>query len=211
MYKRYCKRWLDVCLAVAGLALLSPLMGTIGLAVWMKMGPPILFRQQRPGQSERMFTLYKFRTLPVLSEGEGFCDSACLPPLERFLRTTSLDELPQLINIIKGDMSFIGPRPLLSSYLPYYSSKERERHRVRPGLTGKAQINGRSLLGWKKRLELDVEYVRTISFLGDAGIFFQTVKKVIRRENALPNGRPVPMNFAEERRREIEHTAAQRG
>ena len=180
-YEKYIKRPLDCVLAVCALLILSPLLGIVALLVRVKLGAPVIFRQERPGRNERIFRLYKFRTMTDARDekGELLSDSKRLTKIGSVLRRTSLDELPELINILKGDMSFIGPRPLLVRYLPYYTEREKRRHEVRPGLSGLAQVSGRNYIGWNKRLELDVQYVDKITFVGDLKIIVQTIKNVL--------------------------------
>lgn len=180
-YEKYIKRPLDCVLAVCALLILSPLLGVVALLVRVKLGAPVIFRQERPGRNERIFRLYKFRTMTDARDekGELLSDSKRLTKIGSVLRRTSLDELPELINILKGDMSFIGPRPLLVRYLPYYTEREKRRHEVRPGLSGLAQVSGRNYIGWNKRLELDVQYVDKITFVGDLKIIVQTIKNVL--------------------------------
>ncbi len=183
-YQKYLKRPLDLCFALGILILASPILILITVCIRKNMGPGVLFRQNRPGQNEKIFTIYKFRTMSDARDtnGELLEDKERLTKLGTFLRDTSLDELPELINIVKGDMSFIGPRPLLTSYLPLYDERQRHRHDVRPGLTGLAQVNGRNTLGWNERFELDLQYVNHISFTGDVRIIVKTIKKVFTRE-----------------------------
>ena len=180
-YEKYIKRPLDCVLAACALLILSPLLGVVALLVRVKLGAPVIFRQERPGRNERIFRLYKFRTMTDARDekGELLSDSKWLTKIGSVLRRTSLDELPELINILKGDMSFIGPRPLLVRYLPYYTEREKRRHEVRPGLSGLAQVSGRNYIGWNKRLELDVQYVDKITFVGDLKIIVQTIKNVL--------------------------------
>ena len=182
-YERFIKRALDIAFSALALTVLSPLIGITALLVRMKLGSPVLFSQERPGKDERIFRLYKFRSMTDARDSSGALlpDSERLTKFGKVLRSTSLDELPELYNILRGDMSIVGPRPLLKQYLPYYRSEERERHAVRPGLTGLAQIHGRNYLMWDDRLKQDVEYVQNITFAGDAGIILQTVIKVLKR------------------------------
>lgn len=182
-YERFIKRALDITFSALALTVLSPLIGITALLVRMKLGSPVLFSQERPGKDERIFRLYKFRSMTDARDSSGTLlpDSERLTKFGKVLRSTSLDELPELYNILRGDMSIVGPRPLLKQYLPYYRSEERERHAVRPGLTGLAQIHGRNYLMWDDRLKQDVEYVQNITFAGDAGIILQTVIKVLKR------------------------------
>lgn len=184
MYKKYFKRLLDCIMALIGLIVLSPLMLIIAVLVRIKLGSPVIFKQPRPGLNEGIFTLYKFRTMIDERDqnGELLPDERRLTAFGRWLRSTSFDELPELWNILKGDMSFVGPRPLLVDYLPFYNEKQRKRHRVRPGLTGLAQVSGRNALAWEERFALDVQYVDSVSFLGDLSIMVRTVLAVLRRE-----------------------------
>ena len=184
-YERYIKRPLDCILAALLLILLSPVMGVLALLVRVKLGAPVIFRQERPGRDEHIFRLCKFRSMTDAhnEKGELLSDSDRLTPFGRRLRETSLDELPELWNVLKGDMAIVGPRPLLVQYLPAYTDRERHRHDVRPGITGLAQINGRNFLPWGQRLALDVEYAERITFFGDLRILAMTVWKVLRRED----------------------------
>ena len=184
-YERYVKRPLDWVLAALLLILLSPVMGVLALLVRIKLGTPVIFHQERPGRDERIFRLCKFRTMTDARDekGELLSDSDRLTPFGRRLRETSLDELPELWNVLKGDMAIVGPRPLLVQYLPAYTARERHRHDVRPGITGLAQISGRNYLPWDQRLALDVEYAERITFFGDLRILAMTVWKVLRRED----------------------------
>ena len=182
-YEKYCKRPLDALLSGTALVLLSPVMGITALLVKRKLGSPVLFRQARPGRDEKIFLLCKFRTMTDARDAEGklLPDEERMTPFGAFLRSTSLDELPELLNSLKGDMALVGPRPLLVQYLPYYTEDERHRHDVRPGLTGLAQISGRNLVQWDQRLAYDVEYVKKITFRGDLTILMKTIGKVLKR------------------------------
>lgn len=184
IYRKYFKRPLDFTLAIIGLIVLSPLFIIIAILVKMTLGSPVIFKQERPGKNGKIFTLYKFRTMTDRRDdkGELLPDSERLTRFGKFLRSTSLDELPELYNILKGDMSIVGPRPLLVEYLPLYNEFQRRRHEVRPGLTGLSQVSGRNLINWEQRFKLDVEYVDNISFFGDCKIIFITIKKVFARE-----------------------------
>lgn len=183
MYASLFKRVLDLACSIAALLALAPLMAMVAIAVRIAMGAPVLYRQPRPGLRERSFTLVKFRTmLPEIDRnGRLLCDTERLTRLGVFLRATSLDELPELWNILRGDMSLVGPRPLLERYLPFYTSLEQRRHEVRPGLTGWAQINGRNGLDWDERLALDVWYVENLSFGLDLQILLRTIATVVYR------------------------------
>lgn len=184
MYKNVIKRALDLTLSLLALILLSPVFVIVALLVRIKLGSPVLFKQARPGYHEKIFKMYKFRTMTDEKDGEGnlLPDGERLTSFGKLLRSTSLDELPELINIIKGDMSIVGPRPLLVQYLPLYNDIQRERHTVRPGLTGWAQVNGRNAISWEEKFELDVWYVKHISFLLDVKILFQTIRSVLKHE-----------------------------
>lgn len=185
MYRRYIKRILDFIFALMGLVVLSPLL--LVVTVWLHFankGAGAFFTQERPGKDERIFKLYKFKSMTDERDEEGnlLPDGKRLTPVGRFIRKTSLDELPQLWNVLKGDMSFIGPRPLLVQYLPLYSASQRRRHEVRPGITGWAQVSGRNAINWEKKFSLDVWYVDHLSFRLDCIIIWRTVVKVLRRE-----------------------------
>lgn len=184
-YVRHGKRWLDIVLSGTALFFLSPVMLAIAALVRIKLGSPVIFVQERPGKSEKIFKLYKFRSMTNRKGRDGIMlsDKERLTPFGKKLRASSLDELPELFNILKGDMAIVGPRPLLIKYLPYYSKQERHRHDIRPGLTGLAQINGRNYLNWDRRLKLDVKYVKKCSFVMDMVIILRTIGKVIKREN----------------------------
>ncbi|MBD5488029.1 MAG: sugar transferase [Lachnospiraceae bacterium] len=184
MYKNCIKRCLDFLLSLCGIIVLSPVLLILAVLVRVKLGSPVLFRQERPGRNEKIFTLCKFRTMTDARDERGqlMPDSERLTQFGKFLRSTSLDELPELINILKGDMSLIGPRPLLVRYLPLYNETQKHRHDVRPGLTGLAQINGRNAITWEQKFEYDVEYVNNLSFALDMRIFFGTVRAVLKRE-----------------------------
>lgn len=184
MYRKYTKRLLDIILSGTALVLLSPVLLVIALLVRIKLGSPVLFIQERPGIQGKVFHLYKFRSMTSKRDALGnlLPDGQRLTSFGKILRSTSLDELPELWNIIKGDMSIVGPRPLLVQYLPLYSKQQARRHEVRPGLTGYAQVNGRNAIGWQTRFDLDVWYVDHISFKNDTKIIMQTVLKIIQRE-----------------------------
>lgn len=206
MYKRFVKRLLDIVISGTGLICLSPVLLVLAILVRTRLGSPVIFKQERPGLNEKIFTLKKFRTMTDERDTEGnlLPDAQRLTKFGRFLRTTSLDELPELWNIFCGDMSLIGPRPLLVSYLPYYTEREQLRHTVRPGLTGLAQISGRNFLEWDKRLEKDVEYVENLSLRLDIKIFFLTIKKVFVREDVVVDTNQVEGNLAKIRQAERE-------
>lgn len=193
-YQKYGKRSLDIILSAIALLFLSPVLLVVALMVRVKLGSPVLFKQQRPGLNEKVFGMYKFRSMTSETDEKGnlLPDAVRLTPFGIKLRRTSLDELPSLWNILKGDMSIVGPRPLVVRYLPFYTKEEQLRHSVRPGLTGLAQVNGRNLLGWDDRLALDVVYVKTISFINDLKIVLQTVEKVIKKKDIVM-GNELPM------------------
>ncbi|MBR3227980.1 MAG: sugar transferase [Erysipelotrichaceae bacterium] len=184
MYELVFKRLLDILLSLSFMILFCWLYLILALIVYFKMGSPIIFSQERPGKDEKIFRLYKFRSMADKRDenGELLPDKERLGRFGRLLRSTSLDELPELFNILKGDMSFVGPRPLLVKYLEHYNSFERRRHEVRPGLTGLAQASGRNALSWKEKFEKDVEYVDNVTFMMDLMIILMTLKKVIKRE-----------------------------
>ncbi len=184
-YKKYGKRLLDLCISVPLCIVLSPIMGIIALLVAVKLGRPVLFTQNRPGYKEKIFKMYKFRSMTDErdSKGELLPDEVRLTSFGKCLRSSSLDELPELFNILKGDMSLVGPRPLLVQYLPLYNKSQRRRHNVKPGITGLAQINGRNSISWEEKFEYDVQYVETLSFRNDIDILFKTIFKVFRCED----------------------------
>lgn len=183
-YEKYIKRALDIVLSGAAMLVLSPVLLVTALLVRTKLGSPVLFHQDRPGKDGKIFRLFKFRSMTDErdAEGELLPDEIRLTKFGKLLRSTSLDELPELWNIFRGDMSIVGPRPLLVKYLPLYNEEQRHRHDVRPGLTGWAQVNGRNSITWEDKFRYDVWYVRNISFLLDVKIVFLTVKKVFCRE-----------------------------
>ena len=183
-YERYIKRPQDFACALVGLIVLSPVLALTAILVAVKLGRPVLFCQERPGLNEKVFTLYKFRTMTDARDKEGnlLPDEVRLTEFGKKLRSTSLDELPELINILKGDMSVVGPRPLLVRYLPRYNAHQARRHEVRPGFTGYAQVHGRNAISWEEKFDYDVWYVEHVSFLQDWRIIIQTVKTVFRKE-----------------------------
>ncbi|MBE5868219.1 MAG: sugar transferase [Lachnospiraceae bacterium] len=184
IYEKYIKRALDFIFAFLGLLILSPIILILGMLVRVKLGSPIIFKQKRPGKREKIFTLYKFRTMTDQRDenGELLSDEIRLTKFGKLLRSTSLDELPELWNIIRGDMSIVGPRPLLVRYLPLYNERQRRRHDVRPGFTGLAQVNGRNSISWEEKFEWDVKYVENITFKNDVKIIWNTVAVVLKRE-----------------------------
>ncbi|MCM1174287.1 MAG: sugar transferase [Blautia sp.] len=183
MYAKYLKRILDVFISLTAVIVLSPVLLVLSVLVKVKLGSPVLFRQERPGKDEKIFTLCKFRTMTDARDKNGdlLPDSERLTAFGKMLRSTSLDELPELFNILRGDMSLIGPRPLLVKYLPLYNDFQKHRHDVKPGLTGWAQVNGRNAISWEQRFELDVYYVNNLSFRLDLKILFLTAAVVFRR------------------------------
>ncbi len=184
MYKLF-KRAADFLLALAMLICLSPLMVAAAILIKINRDGPVLFKQERPGMNGKIFTVYKFRTMSVRTHdenGKELADFERMSKIGSFLRKTSVDELPQLINILKGDMSFIGPRPLLVEYLPLYNDEQKRRHEVRPGISGLAQVNGRNAISWEEKFRLDVEYVDSISLKTDVHIFFKTITNVLKQD-----------------------------
>jgi sugar transferase EpsL len=206
VYRKFGKRVLDLLLTVPVLLIFSPVLVLLGLLVWANFGLPILFCQRRPGLNGEPFTLYKFRTMTNERDAEGnlLPDEQRVTPFGRLLRKTSLDELPELWNVLKGDMSLVGPRPLLMSYLPYYTERERKRHSVRPGITGLAQISGRNQLGWDERLELDVQYVEKRTLILDVCILVKTFWKVITCGGVIEVPGSVQQTLVEYRRGKVE-------
>ena len=184
IYKRFLKRPMDFALSLIAIIVLSPVFFIVAILVRKKLGSPVLFKQERPGLNEKIFSMYKFRSMTDEKDSSGnlLPDHVRLTKFGKFLRSTSLDELPGLLNILKGDMSIIGPRPLLVQYLPLYNEFQKQRHHVRPGLSGLAQINGRNAISWEDKFKLDVKYVNQINFIGDWKIIFLTLKKVFVRE-----------------------------
>jgi undecaprenyl phosphate N,N'-diacetylbacillosamine 1-phosphate transferase len=185
VYRKYIKRPMDFILSLCAIIVLAPVLLIIEILLRIKLGSPVIFKQKRPGLNEKIFTLYKFRTMTDErdEDGELLPDEIRLTRFGKLLRSTSLDELPELFNIIKGDMSIVGPRPLLIQYLPLYDDYQKRRHEVRPGLSGHAQVNGRNAISWEDKFELDVEYVDNVSFIGDWKIIFLTLKKAFMRED----------------------------
>ncbi len=199
MYKHFIKRLLDIMISGIALVVLSPVIAILALLVRIKLGSPVIFKQERPGYGTKIFTMKKFRTMTDERDEQGnlLPDGKRLTGFGRLLRKTSLDELPELWNIFCGDMSLIGPRPLLVSYLPYYTKREQLRHTVRPGLTGLAQVSGRNFLEWDKRLEKDAEYVENLSFGLDIKIFFATIKAVFVHDDIAEDTDAIEGNLAE--------------
>jgi len=184
IYKKFIKYPMDFILSLIAIVALSPVILIVAILVKVKLDSPVIFKQKRPGLNEKIFTMYKFRTMTDEKDkfGELLTDEIRLTKFGSFLRSTSLDELPELFNILKGDMSIVGPRPLLVQYIPLYNEHQKRRHEVKPGLTGWAQINGRNAISWEEKFILDIEYVDSVSFIGDCKIIFLTIKKVFFRE-----------------------------
>ena len=184
IYETIIKRILDIVVVLVFFALFWWVYIIVAVLVRTKLGSPVLFRQKRPGKDEKIFNMYKFRTMTDArgENGELLPDEVRLTKFGRILRSTSLDELPELFNILKGDMSIVGPRPLLVQYLPLYNEEQKHRHDVRPGLTGLAQVNGRNAISWQQKFQYDVNYVNHVTFAGDVKIIFQTVGKIFKRE-----------------------------
>ena len=205
MYKKFVKRFLDIIISLTTLIVLSPVLLIVAILVRIKLGSPVIFKQDRPGKDGKIFKLYKFRSMSDKKDENGklLPDAERLTKFGKILRATSLDELPELVNILKGEMSLIGPRPLAVSYLPYYNEKEKHRHDVRPGLTGLAQINGRNALNWEERFSYDIEYVENISFINDLKILFKTVYKVFKRDGVVTRGTGKTIDFDEYRKAQL--------
>mgnify|MGYP000853508957 FL=1 len=190
MYAKYIKRILDLILSLMALIVLMPLMIIIGILVRINLGSPIIFKQKRPGKNEKIFTLYKFRTMTDKRDIDGnlLPDEYRLTKFGKFLRSTSLDELPELINIIKGDMAIVGPRPQLIKDMLFMTKEQRRRHSVRQGLTGLAQISGRNNISWEKKINYDLKYIDRVTFYGDLKIILKTVEKVFKKEDIETEG-----------------------
>ena len=191
MYRKYIKRPIDFTLALLAMIVFSWLFGIVAFLVRIKLGSPVIFKQPRPGMDEKIFNIYKFRTMTDARDenGELLLDEIRLTRFGKLLRKTSLDELPELFCILKGDMSIVGPRPLLVKYLPLYNEHQRRRHEVRPGLSGLAQVNGRNNISWEEKFDLDVTYVDSITFLGDVKIILLTIwKAFVKTENINADG-----------------------
>lgn len=203
MYQKWLKRLIDIVVSAAGIIVLSPVLLILWILVRVKLGKPAIFTQERPGKDEKIFKLYKFRSMTDERDekGELLPDEMRLTAFGEKLRGTSLDELPELFNILKGDMSLIGPRPLLVGYLPYYTKREQLRHSVRPGLTGLAQVSGRNFIAWDDRLAKDVEYVENLSLLMDLKILLRTVMVVFKREDVAVETDSVEGYLWDERKR----------
>lgn len=197
MYRHYIKRLLDIVLSLIALIVLSPLLLILTILVRIKLGSPVIFKQQRPGLNEKIFTMYKFRSMTDERDenGELLPDEIRLTKFGKVLRSTSMDELPELVNILKGDMSIVGPRPLLVEYLELYDEEQRKRHDVRPGLTDLSALRGRNNVPWEDQFKHDLEYINNLSFLLDAKIVLLTVVKVIKREGVAQEGHATRETF----------------
>lgn len=197
MYAKYIKRMLDFILSLIALIVLSPLMIIIGILVRIKLGKPVIFKQKRPGKNEKIFTLYKFRTMTDEKDEQGnlLADEKRLTKFGKFLRSTSLDELPELWNILKGEMAIVGPRPLLVEYLPLYNEEQKHRHDIKPGLTGLAQISGRNAIQWEEKFKEDIEYVNNITFIQDTKIILKTFIKVLKKDGINQEGNATMKKF----------------
>lgn len=224
IYQKYVKRILDITLSGAAIIVMSPVMGVTAIMVKKKLGSPVIFKQKRPGKDEKIFTMYKFRTMLDAKDSKGnnltdeerlkrialqkkeekniSKDENRITPFGKKMRAMSLDELPELFNIFKGDMSFVGPRPLVTIYLPYYNEYEKKRHNVRPGLTGLAQVNGRNGLSWKEKFYYDTQYVENVTFIKDLKILLKTVR-VVLSHNDIGQGGEKPEAFHIVRQREL--------
>jgi len=205
MYRNFFKRLIDIILSLIGLIILFPFFIAVYISILINMGRPVFFLQPRPGLNCQIFKIIKFRSMRNAHDKHGnlLKDAQRITPLGAFIRKTSLDEIPQLINVLKGDMSIVGPRPLAAKYLPYYTETENLRHTVRPGITGLAQVSGRNALSWDDKLKLDVEYVNNLSFWLDINIIFKTVIKTVRRENMSATGIDSPGDFDEYRKKQL--------
>ena len=207
IYRRFVKRPMDFVLSLIAIIVLSPVFLIVAFLVRTKLGSPVIFKQKRPGLNEEIFMMYKFRTMTDERDGNGelLSDSIRLTRFGKFLRSTSLDELPELFNILKGDMSVVGPRPLLIRYLPYYREEERLRSKVRPGITGLAQINGRNALTWDDRFKTDVDYVNNLSLTLDIKILINTILVVLKRKDILVGSEHIMKDLDVERKEEFDY------
>lgn len=199
IYRNYLKRPMDFTLSLIAIILLCPVLLIMALLVRIKLGSPIIFKQRRPGLNEKIFTMYKFRTMTDQKDekGEYLPDSIRLTSFGKWLRSTSLDELPELLNILKGDMSIVGPRPQLIKDMVFMTPEQRKRHTVRPGLTGLAQVNGRNNISWEDKFILDLEYITKISFFIDVKIILSTIFKVIRKQDVIQDGYETGLDFGD--------------
>jgi lipopolysaccharide/colanic/teichoic acid biosynthesis glycosyltransferase len=199
MYKKYFKRLFDFVCSLLALIVLSPVLLVIAILVRIKLGSPVIFKQKRPGLHEKIFTLYKFRTMTDQKDEQGdlLSDEVRLTKFGKMLRSTSLDELPELWNILKGDMSVVGPRPQLIKDMVFMTDNQRKRHTVRPGLTGLAQVNGRNAITWEVKLQYDLDYLKQINFLKDLALIFKTLHKTIKRDGISEEGKETADDYAE--------------
>lgn len=204
-YRKYLKRLFDILLSLGGIILLSPVMLVIAFLVKIRLGSPVIFIQKRPGKNANIFEMYKFRSMLNAKDGAGnlLSDELRLTKFGKKLRATSLDELPELFNILKGDMSIVGPRPLLIDYLPLYNAEQKQRHDVRPGLTGLAQVKGRNSVSWEEKFKWDIKYVRNISFRLDIHVLFETVKVVLRQDGIQAEGMATMGRFEGDKKEDI--------
>ena len=200
MYRKYFKRILDVICALGFILCFWWLYIVVTILVKRKLGSPVIFKQQRPGLNEKIFTMYKFRSMTDAKDKDGnlLSDAERLPKFGKLLRATSLDEIPEFLNVLKGDMSLIGPRPLLVEYLEKYNDEQKRRHEVRPGITGWAQVNGRNAISWEEKFKYDVEYVDKLNFLLDMKIVFLTIKKLVVKEGISQEGNATMEKFTGE-------------
>ena len=199
MYRKYFKRLFDIVCSLLALIVLSPVLLVTAILVRFKLGSPVIFKQKRPGLNEKIFTLYKFRTMTDQKDEQGnlLPDEVRLTKFGKMLRSTSLDELPELWNILKGDMSIVGPRPQLIKDMVFMTDEQRKRHSVRPGLTGLAQVNGRNAISWEAKLQYDLDYLKRITFLKDLALIFKTMHKTIRRDGISQKGMDTGMDLGE--------------
>ena len=197
MYQKYIKRLLDIILSLIAIIITLPIFLITGILVLIFLGKPAIFRQKRPGKNEKIFTMYKFRTMSNKKDKDGnlLPDELRLTKLGKFLRKTSLDEIPEFINILKGDMSFVGPRPLRVDYLPLYNKEQKHRHDIRPGLTGLAQVSGRNNITWSEKFKYDLDYISNITFLNDLKIILLTIEKVVLRKDIYSNNKEFSEKF----------------
>lgn len=197
MYQKYIKRLLDIILSLMAIIITLPIFLITGILVLIFLGKPVIFRQKRPGKKEKIFTMYKFRTMSNKKDKDGnlLPNELRITKFGNFLRKTSLDEIPEFINILKGDMSFVGPRPLRVDYLPLYNKEQKHRHDIRPGLTGLAQVSGRNNITWSEKFKYDLDYISNITFLNDLKIILLTIEKVVLRKDIYSNNKEFSEKF----------------
>lgn len=197
MYKKYIKRILDIILSLIAIIITLPIFLIVGILILIFIGQPAIFRQKRPGKKEKIFTMYKFRTMSNKKDKDGnlLPNELRITKFGSFLRKTSLDEIPEFINILKGDMSFVGPRPLRVDYLPLYNKEQKHRHDIRPGLTGLAQVSGRNNITWSEKFKYDLDYISNITFLNDLKIILLTIEKVVLRKDIYSNNKEFSEKF----------------